>query len=403
MPLAQAKVMNTLIKAGMLSLLFPIALLDSVSAIILGIALFVISLLVDRKLNYLDGILVFLLGMYGLSWVQVDSYSRYFITSQMGAYFLFVLVFRFLYVCRVQLLSFIADFPLYGYALICLIYLAVQIKMGYGYELGILEAFILIRLIISDRYRNWLFAMLIVFLVLMAVISTRNTPIFVVLILASIRIFNPPSAAMRAGYLLVILATPLLGFILLNPAVLEFMSLLDDNASIRWEMLKGATSTIDIGGLIWGAGFGTPFRDVNYDYLFRHPLLVDPFLAYQVSNHNSLFDIFRRFGIILYLAFAIHFLGSMKIMKISNRYYYCLLFVTLYSLSSNAYLDNTPLAIVTAVFVAGILFSTTTGYYSSTRRIKRFAMRPNTALPQLERSGFPPADTTSNDRDNFHL
>src|SRR3546814_3994688 len=64
--------------------------------------------------------------------------------------------------------------PLFHYLLLCVVYLIVQAKVGYTYEVGVLEAFMLIRLALQPRQRGLMLAMLLAYLVLMFLISSEE-------------------------------------------------------------------------------------------------------------------------------------------------------------------------------------------------------------------------------------
>ncbi len=367
-------------RTGYLLLLFPVGLITPVGALGIALVLFALSLVVSRRLSYIDALLVLLAAITAVSWLTVDSYARTFIDTHVGAYFVFLMVLRFLYVCRDDLLIFIATLPLYHYALLGVVYLLVQVQVGYTYEVGALEVFALIRLMIVKHRRHLLFAMLMGHLLLMFAISTRSTPLAVALLVGGIYLLNPPRALMRMGYLAVLIVTPMMGYIMMTPGIPEALSGLDDNAAIRYEMLKGATSTMGLDELLMGSGFGTPFRDPHFDYLFSHPLLNEQYWVHQVSSHNSLFDIFFRFGLPIYIAFCLKFMGCLNLLQITNKHYYILIFIALYSLYVNAYLDSTRLSHIFSIFVAGIMFTLA----PRTAGAARQAMHPLPVQPPMK-------------------
>lgn len=344
-------------RTGYLLLLFPVGLVTSVGALGIALMLLALSLLVSRRLSYIDGLLAVLAGITVYSWLSVDGYARTFIDTHSGAYFVFLMVLRFLYVCREDFLEFVATLSLNNYALLGVFYLLVQVQVGYTYEVGALEVFAMIRLMIVKHQRNLLFAMLMLYLLLMFAISTRSTPLAVALLIGVIYLLDPPRVLMRIAYLAVLIVTPLMGYIMMTPGVPEALAGLDDNAAIRYEMLKGATSTMGLHELLFGSGFGTPFRDPNFAYLFSHPLLNEQYWVHQVSSHNSLFDIFYRFGLPVYLAFCLKFMGCQHLLQVSSKHYFVLMFIALYSLYVNAYLDSTRLSHIFSIFVAGGLFT----------------------------------------------
>ncbi len=344
-----------LTRLGFFVLLFPVALLQSLPAALIGAGLWLYSFAVRPKLNLLDLALGLLLLALGLSWTSAPDYGRSFIDTHVASYLVFLFTLRFLYACRAELLRFVVDLPLYGYLALCAFYLVVQLKVGYEYEVGTLEAFLLMRLVLDPRVRQPLLALLVAYLLLMYAVSTRGTPLVIALIVLTVQWLRPPRLLLRTAYLAVLLGTPLLG-LLLSAELTDRLSVVDDNASIRFEMIKGASANLGLQQVLFGSGFGEPFRAPDYAYAFRHPLLNDPYWVHQVSNHNSLFDLFLRLGLPAYALFCLVFLGVWRLREGLPPAYYTLLFVVLFSLSINAYLDKTKLAPCIAVLVAGILF-----------------------------------------------
>jgi len=363
-------------KLGYLVALYPIGFIDSVIALRISLLLLLFSVVINRRLSLVDWLLLGLLGITAYSWLTVGGYERSFIAPQISSYYVFLFSLRFFYVSRDDLLNFITNLPLFHYLLLCVVYLVVQVKVGYTYEVGVLEAFMLIRLALQERQRGLMLAMLLAYLVLMFLISTRTTPLGIALLVAGCCLLKPPKPVLKAVVMGVILLTPVAGFFLMGLDLSSSMADVDDNAEIRLEMLKGASSMIGISEFLHGVGFGGPYRDVSFKYAFWHPLLDTRFLAHQVSNHNSLFDVFFRFGIFVYALFAVVFLRVIWLDKTTNHYVYALLFVTLFSLSVNAYLDSTRLSHAFAAFIIGLMLLIP-------RRILRHQRAPNAAVVRV--------------------
>lgn len=343
-------------KLGYLIVLYPVALIDSVIAFLISLVLLLLSLTINRRISLVDWLLIGLLGITAFSLLTVDDYQRSFIVAQVSSYYVFLFSLRFFYVCRDDLLRFIAHLPLYQYLLLCIAYLAVQTKVGYIYEIGVLEAFILIRLAVEPRQRVSMLVMLLAYFLLMFVISTRTTPLVIALLVAGCCLVKPPRSLLKAVSLGIVCLTPLYGFALMGLDLSLNMADIDDNAEIRLEMVKGASSMIGVFEFLHGTGFGGAYRDVNFDYTFWHPLLNTKFLVHQVSNHNSLFDLFFRFGILVYALFAVVFLRALCLGRATSHYAYALLYVAIFSLSVNAYLDSTRVSIAYAAITAGLMF-----------------------------------------------
>lgn len=341
---------------GFAILLYPVALVNPILALIGSLLVFFISLLKHFSFTVVDLIIVFILCHFAFAWQLSSVEEKRFIISQTSSYFVFIFTMRFLYFCRGSLISIIVNTPLWIYLVMSILYLTIQYKVGYVYEIGALEAFLLVRLVISDMNRKSLLILLFVHFIVMYFISTRSTPLVAALIVALIYFVHVPKAFWKTLFFLMIIITPVLGVLMSSFSYFEFLlSEVDNNAGIRLEMLKGATALVGFKEFALGTGFGQPFRDINYDYNFWHPLLNWTFEAYQVSNHNSLFDIFLRFGFFGYVFFIIYFLKSLKLVKRSlSKYFYILLYVSMYSLTVNAYLDSTRLSHIFAIFCLGI-------------------------------------------------
>lgn len=343
-----------LIGAGVLLSLFPLALVESLGATLMGGVLLLLAWMVRPRASLFDLALVVLLLMGAYAWLASDGFARGFIESQISSYLVFLCSLRFFHAGRDSIERLLLALPLWVYAALCLLYLAVQVKVGYVYEVGVLEAFMLVRIAASPHQRRPLLLLLVGYLLCMYGISTRSTPLVVALVVLLVALVQLPRGAWKCAYLLPIVITPFLGFLLMGLTLSDSVLDIDDNAEIRLEMLKGASSQIGIDEFLFGTGFATPFRDAHYAYAFWHPLLNEPFAVHQVSNHNSLFDVFLRFGIFGYAAFCVLFLKVASLDRVDSRYAYILLFVVMYSLSVNAYLDSTRLAHSCAAMIGGL-------------------------------------------------
>ncbi|WP_268799384.1 hypothetical protein [Pseudomonas huanghezhanensis] len=349
--------MHMLKQLGFYIALFPVALITSAETAVMAAFLFGISLLVKPKIIWMDLPLLLLLVLTVVSYMAVGSFGREYIPKQVGAYVVVIFALRFFYVCRQDLLEFLVSLSPLVYAILGLIYLAVQVKVGYTYEVGIFETYLLIRLTVSDKSRLRLVCMLIGYFMLMFVISTRATPFVVGALVALVYFMKVPKRILSTFYISVVILTPMYGFIMYYLDIEQHVSGTVENAAIRLEMIKGATSMIGVKEFFLGTGFGVPFRDVNYSYSFPHPLLNDIGEVMQVSNHNSIFDVFLRFGLFFYALFAVVFLRVLSVGQIEGTRAYALLFITLYNLSINAFLDSTRLCHVSALLIAGIYFA----------------------------------------------
>lgn len=347
-----------MIQFGFWVLLFPLGVLGSAESTVIAFVVYCLSLLKDRRISYLDWLLAAMVLVFLYSWIAASSYSKGFMFAQTGSYVGVLLVMRFLYVCRDQLWDFIHGLPVWCYVFLCVIYLLVQVPVGYTYEVGVLEAFMLIKSCTSSRGSARVLALLLAYLLLMFLISTRTTPLVVAMIIAAVWLIKCPLVLAKYTYIGFLVMSPIYGFIMYHWDVELDVSGIDDNAAIRLEMIKGATSLIGLKEFIFGVGFGVPFRNVDYDYAFIHPLLNRMDNVMQTSNHNSMFDIFLRFGVLIYVLFSVVFLRALKLDRIKSYRNYSILFVTLYSLSVNAYMDSSRLAPSCAALLIGVLLLT---------------------------------------------
>lgn len=347
---------------GFLLLLPPVAVTSSASAFIVSVVLYAISLSNRLKPSWLDMLILAVSLLAGLSWLLATPLGQQLFVSQISSYFVLLLILRFIDSCKEDFFKFITSIPATAYILLCMAYIIIQEKVGYEYEIGSLEAFLLIRILILKKDRLLLSGVFLVYLLAMHLISTRSTPL-VIAILFFISLLPAARGPLKLGYLATILATPALGIIFYGIDIFSELLNLDDNAEIRYEMIKGATYLIGIKELIIGTGFGQPFRDAEYDYFSPHPLLTTDVLTYLVSNHNSLFDVFLRTGLTGYIFFAIFFLKASSFLphKSVNARYSIIAAVCLFSLFVNAYLDSTKLTLVLSVMLAGIMFLSDSG------------------------------------------
>jgi O-antigen ligase len=112
----------------------------------------------------------------------------------------------------------------------------------------------------------------------------------------------------------------------------------DHNTYIRAEFLRSAFSMLD-DNFIFGLGFGTPYRDPSYDYLHWHPFLVWEEDVRTVTNHNSVFDAYFRFGLIfgtLFLMVILRYIFS----SYSERGAQIAAFLLAMGVSFNAFMEN---------------------------------------------------------------
>lgn len=343
---------------GIMLSLVPISLSNSYTALGICLTLFAISLINRPRLLWSDAPVALISILTAISWFFSDPIKAEFIIAQTSSYFILALCLRFFDSCSQVFIDFAKNASIKFYAFICIIYIAIQIKIGYEYEIGSLETFIFMSILLNPRRRVALRTLLISYFLIMFMISTRSTPLLAAMI--AIAAFTPAiKSAIRPICLGIVILAPATGLIFYGMDSFNAVLDLDDNAAIRYEMIKGGTSLIGFKEFIFGTGFGHPFRDIYYDYNIDHPLLYSEYLIYQVSNHNSLFDIFLRLGIFAYIAFAIFLLRAdrMVLRKKGGEDYFAITALCVSSLMINAYADSTKLTLHLTVMVAALIFT----------------------------------------------
>lgn len=343
---------------GIMLSLFPISLSNSYTALGICLVLFVISLINRPRLSWPDAPIALISILTASSWLLSNPIGAEFIIPQTSSYFILALCLRFFDSCSQVFIDFAKSASIKFYVILCTIYIAIQLNIGYEYEIGSLETFIFISILVNPKQRTALRTLLFLYLIVMYAISTRSTPLLasLIVIAASTPIIK---SAIRPVCLGIIILAPATGLIFSGIDSFNALLDLDHNASIRYEMIKGGTSLIGLKEFFVGTGFGQPFRDINYDYSINHPLLYSEYLANQVSNHNSLFDIFLRLGFFAYVAFAIFFLrvDKMVLQKKGNEDYFAISALCVSSLLINAYADSTKLTLHLTVMVAALIYT----------------------------------------------
>jgi hypothetical protein len=322
--------------------------------VVFGIATlaWITSILKLPKLLRLDLVLIGLVFYLVVSWFTAESYGRSFIPSQISSYFVLLFAARFLLSYRNFVIETVISFPFFAIILASLFYIIAQYRVGYEYELGGFEALMLLKLILDRRSRIVVLPLLLIHLAIMFMISTRSTPAIAAFIIL-VGIIPYGARTLRLGTIVIFVTTPFLGWILEADDTLREFFLLDDNAEIRSEMIKGANHLISNFNFATGIGFGRPFRSTEYDYDLDHPLLYSDYMIFQISNHNSLFDIFLRTGLVGYLVFLIYIFRVHIQLKTTttNAFTGISLAIAAFSMVVNAYLDSTKLTLALAIFL----------------------------------------------------
>lgn len=345
-------------RLGIMLSLFPISLSNSFTALGISLILFAISLINRPRLSWPDIPLALVATLTALSWLSSGSTSADVIIAQSSSYFILALCLRFFVSCSQVFIDFAKGASIKFYALLCAIYILIQSNIGYHYEIGSLETFIFISIFVNPRQRVVLRTLLISYLLIMFLISSRSTPLLAAMIVLAASIPGIRSA-IRPTCLAIVILAPATGIIFHGIDFFNEILDLDHNAAIRYEMIKGGTSLIGFKEFFIGTGFGHPYRDINYDYSISHPLLYSDYLIHQVSNHNSLFDLFLRSGIFTYILFSIFLLrvDVMVLCKNCSENYFSITALCIMSLMLNAYADSTKLTTHLTVMIAALIFT----------------------------------------------
>ena len=165
----------------------------------------------------------------------------------------------------------------------------------------------------------------------------------------------PPAVIATAAAVIIIY--PIVFALTANTTELMAMANADvRNTFIRVEFMRSAAYLFaqDLANhLALGMGFGTDFRTTNFNYFRPHPLLIDPEKVASTSNHNSIFDVYFRFGLIF---------GTVFLWPIIRQFYIASrslapkagIFFLAFGLAFNAYLDN-ELEVSLVSFIVALL------------------------------------------------
>ena len=92
----------------------------------------------------------------------------------------------------------------------------------------------------------------------------------------------------------ILISIPLIAY-LLPPDLIGAIYLMDPNTGIRIDFIRGALSLISE-NFVTGIGFGTPYREADFNYYGDHGLLEGASRVLNVPNHNSIVDTVLRLG-----------------------------------------------------------------------------------------------------------
>ena len=121
-------------------------------------------------------------------------------------------------------------------------------------------------------------------------------------------------------YMLIILVSLCIPYLILffySSDLVEFFHNYDGNISLRIEMINSGFSVFlsNISNIIFGVPFGETFRSPNFSSANQVPHLRESYLLLTVPNHNSMFDLFFRFGL-----FGAFFLFYITVKILSSRF-----------------------------------------------------------------------------------
>lgn len=345
-----------MIKIALYALLIPVSMIGSLYALFVGFILYGASWTGKKKLTIYDFslaiVFLYILIAYNFS---AEDIGKSEIISQSSSYIILLMMLRFFNEHLDKFLTELNGLSWYLLDFLLIFYIAAQLLfVTYEYEISGVEICYIIKCIFGGS-KNRLYILSIYFFT-MAIISTRSTPLFFC-IFSLLTLYSAPWRALRLIGVVFLLLIPLLPYVYSGFEFITKILESDDNGNIRIEMIQGAGAQLNLLTFFSGIGFGTPFRDSLYAYEIGHPLLTEISSVYKISNHNSLYDLFLRLGVLIYYFFIFRIL-SIKLLlknKVSNVLFFMYI-VIIYSLFFNAYLDSTKLTIYFALMLVAPMY-----------------------------------------------
>lgn len=229
-------------------------------------------------------------------------------------------------------------------------------------DFNIFYILILISFYINFRKKDLLF--FILFLITPILFNFERLSFILILffILLDRIIFNQVLRSYLYKFLIIsILFSSIFILLFYSNSMLGFIYNFDGNIALRIEMIHSAYNLLssDISQFFFGVPFGEFYRSPNYLSVVNVPHLSDPYLLSTVPNHNSIFDIFYRFGLfgfIFIIFFLKKILFSSYVSKSKKNNIFFLFFLFVFGISMNPYLEDQDNLIFISFIISSILF-----------------------------------------------
>lgn len=174
---------------------------------------------------------------------------------------------------------------------------------GYVQEYDITVFVLIIYCFLSSHWnRRESIGILVLVSVTCMLTMPRSSSALIILLLWFVYFFQIPGKLIKVMCVVIIL-TPIFFVALLDLGQLRELLYFDHNSYIRIEFLRGGLPIL-YDNFLFGAGFSTPYREINFHYLSDHALISRVTDVNIISNHHSVFDISLRLGIFAAISFV---------------------------------------------------------------------------------------------------
>lgn len=207
------------------------------------------------------------------------------------------------------------------------------------YEHNLLTFFTIFALIrVSDR-KLFRFATpcLVAYILALTLLTNRISVIALSVFILSTLVLRPHPLILAVASMALLLF-PIYTALSATPTEMVMANDIHHDTYMRMEFIRSAYSVLK-DHLVFGVGFGTPWRSGSFDYLTQHVLFTDPEQLAAVSNHHSLFDTYFRFGLIFGTVFMWPFYQQIFSWSRDRAIQVGTVFLSV-GLSFNAYFEN---------------------------------------------------------------
>jgi hypothetical protein len=141
----------------------------------------------------------------------------------------------------------------------------------------------------------------IILIIILAVCSSRLTMLASIIFFLTFYFYtNRLYISFIRFFSILLLAYPFLTAFFISTDMLEFFLKLDHNTYFRLQALQSSGELIknDVHSILFGMGFGVPYRESISNGLSSLHHFSDTMSLYTIPNHNSVYDFFYRFGLL---------------------------------------------------------------------------------------------------------